>query len=49
MRLILASVLLHFDLELCTETGDWLKQRCYFLWDKQPLFVKLKPAHLSDM
>ena len=45
MRLILASVFLHFDLELCDETGDWLDQENYILWDKKPLIVKLKPAH----
>jgi hypothetical protein len=42
MRLILASVLLHFDLELCSESDDWMDQQTHFLWDKKPLMVKLK-------
>ena len=44
MRLILASVLLHFDLELSSQEDDWMDQRCHFLWDKKPLMVKLKPV-----
>jgi hypothetical protein len=44
MRVVLASVLLYFDLELCEETGDWLDQECYALWEKKPLHVKLKLA-----
>jgi hypothetical protein len=43
MRLILASVLLYFDLELSME-GDWMHQQCHFLWDKNPLMVKLTLA-----
>jgi cytochrome P450 len=42
MRLVLANVLLHFDLELCDTTEDWLNQESYTLWDKKPLFVKLR-------
>jgi hypothetical protein len=45
MRLILASVLLHFDLELSAETGDWMDHPCFTLWEKGPLMVKLKPAY----
>jgi hypothetical protein len=42
-------MLLYFDLELCAEAGDWLKQGCFFFWDKEPLFVKLKPAQSLDV
>jgi hypothetical protein len=45
MRLILASMLLHFDMKLSAETGDWMHQGCHFIWDKKPLLVKLSPAH----
>ncbi|KAH7410057.1 cytochrome P450 [Phaeosphaeria sp. MPI-PUGE-AT-0046c] len=45
MRLILASMLLHFNWELSAITGDWLDQECYFIWAKKPLLVKLTPAH----
>ena len=44
MRLILAGVLLHFDLELCDEAEDWLDQNVYVLWDKNPLYVRLTPV-----
>ncbi|KAF1923390.1 cytochrome P450 monooxygenase [Didymella exigua CBS 183.55] len=42
MRLVMASVLLHFDLELCDTTTDWLHQDMHLLWDKNPLMVKLR-------
>src|SRR2546423_11613776 len=44
MRVILAKVLFHFDLELDEgKTGQWLDQKVYILWEKVPLWVKLKP------
>lgn len=43
MRLILAHVLWNFDLELATESTDWSRQKVYAIWDKSPLYVKLKP------
>lgn len=45
MRLILASVLFHFDLELCDTKEEWLQQETHAVWDKKPLEVKLKAAH----
>jgi cytochrome P450 len=42
MRLILASVLVHFEIELCPESENWMDQQTHFLWDKKPLMVKLK-------
>lgn len=44
MRLILAKVLWHFDLELCSQSQDWPNQKSYILWDKPPLMVKIKSA-----
>jgi averantin hydroxylase len=45
MRLILTRVLFDFDLELDkTRTGDWLDQKAFALWEKIPLWVKLRPA-----
>ena len=42
MRLILAKVLWHFDLTLDEKkTGDWLDQKCWGLWLKNPLYVTL--------
>lgn len=43
MRLILAHVLWNFDLELMAESTDWSHQKVYAIWDKSPLYVKLKP------
>lgn len=33
----------NFDLELCTESGSWMKQKVFFMWDKPKLIIKLKP------
>ena len=45
MRLILAKVVYNFDLELDeAHTGDWAHQKAFILWDKKPLWVRLKPA-----
>ena len=45
MRLILAKVLFHFDLELDEgKTGQWMDQKVYLLWEKNPLWAKLKPV-----
>ncbi|TKA82885.1 hypothetical protein B0A55_01177 [Friedmanniomyces simplex] len=44
MRLLLATVILYFDLELCDESKDWSDQRVYTLWEKKPLICTLKPA-----
>lgn len=41
MRLILSKVLFNFDLELCTESKDWIEQEIFTLWQKKPLMVKL--------
>ena len=45
MRLILASVFFHFNVELCDTQSDWLRQETYVLWDKKPLMVKLTAVH----
>ncbi|OJD28891.1 cytochrome p450 [Diplodia corticola] len=47
MRLILANVLWHFDLELCPESNDWVNQGVYTIWEKGPLKCKLKPVARS--
>lgn len=44
MRLILASVLLHFDVKLWDKTDEWLDQEMHILWQKKPLFVNLVPV-----
>ncbi|EME39031.1 cytochrome P450 monooxygenase-like protein [Dothistroma septosporum NZE10] len=51
MRLILAKILWHFDLELdAPKMGprDWLsEQGVWILWDKSPLWVRLMPRTLE--
>ncbi|KAF7186829.1 Cytochrome P450 monooxygenase [Pseudocercospora fuligena] len=44
MRLILATTLLCFDLELCEESKDWADQKIFTLWEKVPLMCRLTPA-----
>lgn len=44
MRLILAHVLLEFDIMLEPESEEWNKQEVYSTWLKKPLKVQLRPA-----
>lgn len=45
MRLILAKVLWHFDLELMEESKSWQeRQKSYILWHKFPLMCRLTPV-----
>ncbi|KAI1073350.1 cytochrome P450 [Whalleya microplaca] len=44
MRLILATLLFTFDLELCDESRRWNDQKTYMLWMKKPLMCRLKSA-----
>jgi hypothetical protein len=39
----------HFEVDLCPAVGDWSDQATYFLWEKRPLHVKLKPARAVEM
>lgn len=41
MRLLLATIILHFDIELCDESQNWRQQKAYTLWEKSPLWCKL--------
>ncbi|KAL1620285.1 hypothetical protein SLS56_009719 [Neofusicoccum ribis] len=45
MRIIMAKVLWHFDLELCPQSDNWADQKTYSLWEKPGLWVKAKPVH----
>jgi cytochrome P450 len=44
MRVLLVTVLLHFDLQLCKDSEDWSDQKVYTLWEKKPLMCSLTPA-----
>ena len=43
MRMILASMLWNFDYKLCDKSQNWLDQKVYLVWQKNPLMVQLKP------
>lgn len=42
MRLILATVLFKFDLELCEESRGWAEQKAFALWMKGPLMCRVR-------
>ncbi|EQB58913.1 cytochrome P450 [Colletotrichum gloeosporioides Cg-14] len=44
MRLILATLLFSYDLELCEESKDWTNQKAFALWIKKPLMVRATPV-----
>jgi hypothetical protein len=44
MRLLLATVMLHFDMKLCEESRDWKDQKVFTLWEKRPLMATLTPV-----
>ncbi|KXH54221.1 hypothetical protein CSAL01_02283 [Colletotrichum salicis] len=43
MRLILATLLFSFNLELCEESRDWKNQKAFALWIKNLLMIRAKP------
>lgn len=44
MRLLMATVVLHFDMKLCEESKGWNDQKVFTLWEKKPLMATLTPA-----
>lgn len=47
MRLILAKIFWHFELELVDDSDDWWKNgKTYFVWEKLPVMVNIKPRIL---
>ena len=45
MKLILAKVIVNFELELCGEernVGEWNDQKVYLINEKTPLYVKIR-------
>lgn len=47
MRLILASVVMRFDLQLCDKSQNWLEQKVFVLWAKKPLLCRID-ARVSE-
>jgi hypothetical protein len=46
MRLALARILFNFDIEPTPEMEGWTNQALHLLWEKPPLWVKLKPRQV---
>ena len=45
MRLILAKMLWHFDLELADPENDWYSGlKAYLIWERGSLKIRLKPV-----
>ncbi|KAF2164203.1 hypothetical protein M409DRAFT_68079 [Zasmidium cellare ATCC 36951] len=44
MRLILTKVLYNFDLELCEESQSWIQHKIFIMWEKPPLYCRLRPV-----
>ncbi|KAH8664178.1 putative P450 monooxygenase [Xylariales sp. PMI_506] len=45
MRLVVANLVWHFDLESAVPAGqNWIDQKVFMVWDKLPLPVKLHPV-----
>ena len=43
MRLAIAKVLYHFDMEIEPESRKWLTElKTFFVWEKAPMMVRLK-------
>lgn len=46
MRIILAKMIWHFDMELGDTEENWAEQRYFVLVENKPLLVRLKPRAL---
>jgi len=44
MRLVLTRLLWEFDIELVNEQQEWNNARVFMIWEKNPLFIRLKPT-----
>lgn len=44
MRTVLAKLLWHFDVTLQPESSHWDEVRSYVVWEKAPLWARLKDA-----
>ncbi|WPH03317.1 cytochrome P450 [Acrodontium crateriforme] len=47
MRMLLATMVIHFDLALSKESESWNEQRVFILWEKVPLMCSLSPVKAS--
>lgn len=42
MRIVFATLIANFDIELCEESRDWMPGRVFMLWEKKPMMVRLR-------
>jgi hypothetical protein len=47
MRLILAKIIWNFDITLAPGSEKWPEQKCFVLWSKGPLFVRMVPSQMG--
>lgn len=43
MRLAVGKLIFNFDFELHDESRSWTSQKVFVLWEKNPLYVRVKP------
>lgn len=43
MRLAVGKLIFNFDFELYDESRNWTRQKVFVLWEKNPLYVRVKP------
>lgn len=43
-RLLLATLLMHFDVSVAEESQGWARQRVFTLWEKPPLLCNVRLA-----
>lgn len=48
MRVVLTRLLWEFDIELIDKAQEWEKARVFLIWEKKPLFVKLKSVRVRN-
>lgn len=44
MRIIFATMIAKFDMELCEQSREWMPVKVYTLWEKKPMMVRLRPV-----
>ncbi|KAF2707204.1 cytochrome P450 [Pleomassaria siparia CBS 279.74] len=44
IRLVFASRLLNFDIELADEASEWPRQKSYWIWRTRPLMCRILPV-----
>ncbi|KAJ5663290.1 hypothetical protein N7507_004021 [Penicillium longicatenatum] len=47
MRLVLARMIVNFEMELAEPSFDWIDQKVYNLWEKPPLMLNLIPRDMA--